>query len=410
MLELFLCSLVTVLPDYLFRRYGQGKRIGREITLFSVWYELRYGITLCLILTISLITAIFYFHPSTKTATSVFRTVTILPEITGRVEETYVRITQRVQEGDPLFRMDASSHEADVDTATKRIAEIDAQMTVAKAQLAETEAKLDQARSALKLAEDELGARLDIQKRSPGSVAAQEVDRFEARVESQQAGVNAAIAGREALNAQINQQLPAQRATAEAALKEAEVELGKTLVTAGTDGVVQQFTLKPGDLVNSMFRPAGVLVPDQKVEGLVAGFGQIESKVIKEGMVGEVTCAALPWQIIPVVVTEVQDVIANGQVRPTDRLFDVKQFAEPGTITVLLEPLYQGQMEDLPQGASCIANVYTSNHDRLDSGEDLGPLQWAGLHAIDTVGVVHAMILRIQALLLPVKTLVLSGH
>lgn len=410
MLELFLCSLVTVLPDYLYRRYGQGKRVGREITLFSVWYELRYGITLCLILTISLITAIFYFHPTTKTATSVFRTVTILPEITGRVEETYVRITQRVKEGDPLFRMDASRYEADLDTATKRIAEIDARMAVAKAQLAETEAKLEQARSALKLAEDELGARLDIQRRSPGSVAAQEVDRFEARVESQQAGVNAAIAGREALNAQINQQLPAQRATAEAALKEAEVELGKTLITAGTDGVVQQFTLKPGDLVNAMFRPAGVLVPDRKVEGLIAGFGQIESQVVQEGMVGEVTCPALPWQIIPVVVTEVQDVIANGQVRPTDRLFDVKQFAEPGTITALLEPLYAGQLEGLPQGASCIANVYTSNHDRLDSDEDLGTLQRIGLHVIDTVGVVHAMILRIQALLLPVKTLVLSGH
>ncbi len=33
-----------------------------------------------------------------------------------------------------------------------------------------------------------------------------------------------------------------------------------------------------------------------------------------------------------------------------------------------------------------------------------------GLHAIDAVGVVHAMLLRIQALLLPFKTLVFSGH
>jgi hypothetical protein len=29
---------------------------------------------------------------------------------------------------------------------------------------------------------------------------------------------------------------------------------------------------------------------------------------------------------------------------------------------------------------------------------------------VDAVGLVHAMLLRIQALLLPVKTLVLSGH
>jgi len=29
---------------------------------------------------------------------------------------------------------------------------------------------------------------------------------------------------------------------------------------------------------------------------------------------------------------------------------------------------------------------------------------------VDTVGLVHALILRIQALLLPIKTLVFAGH
>ena len=33
-----------------------------------------------------------------------------------------------------------------------------------------------------------------------------------------------------------------------------------------------------------------------------------------------------------------------------------------------------------------------------------------GLHAVDAVGPVHALLLRIQALILPIKTLVLSGH
>ena len=47
MLELLLCSLLTILPDYLFRRYVQGKRIGKEITIYSVWFELRWGITGC---------------------------------------------------------------------------------------------------------------------------------------------------------------------------------------------------------------------------------------------------------------------------------------------------------------------------------------------------------------------------
>ncbi|OUS01134.1 hypothetical protein A9Q81_10075 [Gammaproteobacteria bacterium 42_54_T18] len=59
MFEVILCSLVTILPDYLFRRYRQGMRWGKEITFFTMWYELRWGISACAILTISLVTLIF---------------------------------------------------------------------------------------------------------------------------------------------------------------------------------------------------------------------------------------------------------------------------------------------------------------------------------------------------------------
>ena len=58
MLELILCSMVTILPDYLFRRYAQGRRFGHEITLYSVWFELRWGIIGCVIPTVLLITLI----------------------------------------------------------------------------------------------------------------------------------------------------------------------------------------------------------------------------------------------------------------------------------------------------------------------------------------------------------------
>ena len=81
---------------------------------------------------------------------------------------------------------------------------------------------------------------------------------------------------------------------------------------------------------------------------------------------------------------------------------------KPGTITVYLEPLFEGGFDGRAAGSSCIANAYTSNHDLLDD-PDLSTPHWLFLHVIDTVGVVHALILRIQALLLPVQTLVLSA-
>src|SRR3954469_11946497 len=108
MFELLLCSLVTLLPDYLFRRYWQGKRWGKEITFYSVWFELRWGITGCVILTVLLITTVFYNHPATSNVTLFFRTVPIVPEGNGRVAEVYVAFSGPVKQGAPLFKLDSS--------------------------------------------------------------------------------------------------------------------------------------------------------------------------------------------------------------------------------------------------------------------------------------------------------------
>jgi hypothetical protein len=108
-------------------------------------------------------------------------------------------------------------------------------------------------------------------------------------------------------------------------------------------------------------------------------------------------------------VTGVQDFIAAGQFRGGEQLLEAQQVARPGTILVFLEPLYEGGLEGVTPGSSCVANAYTSNHELLSSG-NLGATKSFALHAVDTVGVVHALLLRIQALVLPIQTLVLSGH
>jgi hypothetical protein len=109
------------------------------------------------------------------------------------------------------------------------------------------------------------------------------------------------------------------------------------------------------------------------------------------------------------VVTAVQDAIAAGQFRGGEQLIDVRQNTRPGTIFVVLEPLYPRGLQGISPGSSCIANAYTSNHEKIAS-ENLGSLHKFGLHAIDAVGLVHALLLRIQALILPIRELVFSGH
>ena len=203
--------------------------------------------------------------------------------------------------------------------------------------------------------------------------------------------------------------LPAEKASAQAALAEAQVDLDRTAIRAGVDGRVEQFALRAGDIVNPMIRSAGILIPDNAGRALSAGFGQIEAQVMKVGMVAEASCVSRPWTIIPMVVTGVQNYIAAGQFRGGEQLVEAQQVLAPGTILTFLEPIYQGGLDGVTPGSSCIVNAYTSNHDRIDSKET-GAFKRFALHAVDAVGLVHAMLLRVQALLLPVKTLALSGH
>ena len=410
MLELMLCSMLTIFPDYLFRRYVQGKRIGKEINLFSVWFELRWGIVCCLILTIALITVIFYFHPSSSSVTSLYRTVPISPETNGRVAEIFVRLSEPIEKGAPIFRLDSSMQEAAVDTARRRIVETDAAMVVAKADIETATAQIEQTRAAYQQAVDELRTKEELNRRNADIVARREIERLQVAVDGRQAGVDAATANQRAVEAKLTTLLPAQKASAEAVLAQAQVDLNKTVIRAGVTGRVEQFALQVGDIVNPFMRPAGVLIPQTAGRTtLIAGFGQIEAQVIRRGMVAEATCISKPWRIIPMVVVDVQEYIAAGQFRGGEQLIDAQSVTQPGTILTYLEPLYEGGLEGVTPGSSCIANAYTSNHEILAS-KDIGSFRRIGLHLIDTVGIVHAMLLRIQALLLPIKTLVFSGH
>jgi multidrug resistance efflux pump len=148
MLELLLCSMLTILPDYLYRHFVQGKRLGKEITFFSVWFELRWGIVSCLMLTVSLITLIFYFHPSSNTATLFFRTVPILPEASGRVAEVRLDFSAPVAKDEVIFRLDSSRQEAAQETARRKIAEIDAALLAAETDVLKAEGQIQEAKRA----------------------------------------------------------------------------------------------------------------------------------------------------------------------------------------------------------------------------------------------------------------------
>jgi multidrug resistance efflux pump len=412
MLEMLLCSLVTLLPDYLYRRYAQGKRFGKEITFYSVWFELRWGITGCLVLTVLLITTVFYNHPSTTNVTLFFRTVPILPETNGRVAEIFIsgNGSSAIAKDAPIFRLDSSKQKAAVELAQRKISEVEAQLLVARTDVVKADGQLQQAKSERQQTLDELETKQELNRRTPGNVAFREIERLQERERGQLGAITAATASKQNADERISSLLPAEKATAEAELAQAQVELDKTIIRAGVSGRVEQFFLRVGDIVNPLMRPAGILIPEGAgYRSLQAGFGQIESQIMKDGMIAEVTCVSKPFTIIPMVVTAVQDYIATGQFRGGEQLIDVQQTTRPGTLLVFLEPLYKGGLDGVTPGSSCIANAYSSNHDVIVA-KDTGVFRAAVLHVVDALALVHALILRLQALVLPFQTLVFGGH
>jgi hypothetical protein len=93
--------------------------------------------------------------------------------------------------------------------------------------------------------------------------------------------------------------------------------------------------------------------------------------------------------IIPMAVTTVQDYVAAGQFRGGGQLLN-------------------GGLEGVTAGSSCIVNAYTSNHEEIVAKET-GTEPKIVRRVIEGLGLVHALLLRIQALLLPIKTPVLSS-
>jgi multidrug resistance efflux pump len=310
----------------------------------------------------------------------------------------------------PLFKLDSSKQEAAVETARRKIAEVDAEIVVARTDVQKADGQLKEAESAHQQTVDELETKEELYKRNPGNVPFREIERLQVQAEGRLAAISSATAAKQSAEERVSTALPAKKLSAESELAEAKVELEKTVIRAGVNGRVEQFVLRVGDIVNPMMRPGGVLIPEGLGQrSLQAGFGQIEAQVMQVGMIAEVTCVSKPWTIIPMVVTDIQDVIAAGQFRGGDQLIDPQQVTRQGTLMVSLEPLYTGGLDGVTPGSSCIANAYSNNHDLIVS-KDTSAIKGVVLHAVDALGLVHALILRLQALVLPISTLVFSGH
>lgn len=140
----------------------------------------------------------------------------------------------------------------------------------------------------------------------------------------------------------------------------------------------------------------------------MAAFGQISANILRRGMLVEITCASKPLSVIPMVVDDLQGAIAAGQFRPGDALLDLQDRARPGTVTAFLAPLYPEQVADVPLGSACVGVAYSNRSEQIANGEISGFSAFI-TRIVDGMGIANALVIRGQAIILPVKVLVFSG-
>ncbi|MFX9180946.1 hypothetical protein ABTN76_19545, partial [Acinetobacter baumannii] len=93
-----------------------------------------------------------------------------------------------------------------------------AAMIAAQADVQKAEAQIQEAKSSLQQASDELDVKRELQKRNPGIVPQRDIEKLEVTLAGRQGSLDAVAAAKQSVMARITALLPAEKASAEAAL------------------------------------------------------------------------------------------------------------------------------------------------------------------------------------------------
>ena len=96
-----------------------------------------------------------------------------------------------------LFTLDSSKQQAALETAKRKIAEVEATLTSARVRRGQGRSPDRGGESVLQQAKDELDVKSELQRRNPGIVPQRDIEKLQVMVDQRQAGVDAATAAKQ---------------------------------------------------------------------------------------------------------------------------------------------------------------------------------------------------------------------
>ena len=196
--------------------------------------------------------------PWTRDGTVRVYTVTMAPEVAGRVVELPVADNQFVAKGELLMVIDPTDYqiavelaEAAVQQAQANVQNVDAQIAVQQAQVNASQAQVEQAKASLVFAQQQAVRYGELAQKGYGPV--ESAEQFSAQQREKQAAVESAEATLKLAERQV-EALKVQRASAEASLaqtkaqrEQAKVNLHRTQIRSPVNGWVTNLLTQLGD-------------------------------------------------------------------------------------------------------------------------------------------------------------------
>jgi len=254
------------------------------------------------VLIISIIILMNYNHPYTSNARSYFVTTPIITNVSSEVTDVFVKEKTHVKEGDTLFVLDNTIFKSKVS------------VLLADLELAKT--RLNQSKRLLKA---RAGSAYD--------------------VELYQAKIN-----------QINAQL-----------EEARWRVDECVVTAPSNGLITHQRLRVGmRAVEFPLRPLMTFVSTDK-QFIIAALPQNPLQRIAVGNEAEVIFDAVPGEIIKGEVINIGEVIAQGELQVSGKLYNFDTPPIQGSVPVLIEITSDISSFFIPGGAKAQVAVYSEH-------------------------------------------------
>lgn len=209
-----------------------GKVIGLVIVLSLVWYL-----------------AADRFTPYTSQARVDGYVVGVAPQVAGVVSEVFVRNSQEVEAGQPLFQIERPQYEIAVQKSRSDLESAHRQVDAGTASVEAARAGLLSAKANAVKAEQDFNRLTRLRATDSGTISIRRIEQSQASLDSARARVTQAESSVQAAIEQMGGEDEADNAilkSATAALEKAELDLSNTLVVASAAGIVTDLSTDIG--------------------------------------------------------------------------------------------------------------------------------------------------------------------